>query len=173
MIAIAIRTESRPWTQALREGAVAGSVASVLSTIALAALGSHQNGSAVAPINTVSHWLWGDEALREDRPTLRHTLIGYLTQHAASVFWAALYARVYGHKREAKQLPNAIAGGIATAATAALIDYTVVPKRLTPGYENRLSPGGMVTTFAALAAGFAIGELLLGRVESRSLMRRW
>lgn len=149
------------WKKALREGTLGGSLASVLSTCVLAAAGARQAGSAAAPINATSHWLWGDESLHADRPTLRHTLVGYLTQHAASIFWATLYSRVYGHRDAAKRLPQAVAGGIATSVVAAVVDYAMVPKRLTPGYEHRVSIGAMVAIYAALAAGFALGAVLL------------
>lgn len=151
------------WKIALREGAVTGSVASVLSTAVLAVAGRREAGSAVAPVNAVSHWLWGDESFWIQRPTWRHTLTGYLTQHLASVFWAVLYSALYGHRPEAKRLPQAIAGGVATSAVACAVDYGVVPKRLTPGFEHRISSGGMVATYGALAAGIALGALLLGR----------
>lgn len=153
------------WAKALREGAVTGSLASLLSTAVLAAAGARQNGSAVAPINAVSHWLWGDESLRVDRPTLRHTLAGYLTQHAASIFWATLYSRIWGHRDTAKQLPQAVAGGVATSAIAYIVDYQLIPKRLTPGYEHRVSTGAMVAIYAALAAGFALGAVALQKDE--------
>jgi hypothetical protein len=156
-------TNGALWNQALREGAVAGTAASVLSTAALGALGAVQDGKVAAPLNAVSHWLWGDESLQRDRPSWRHTLVGYLTQHAASVMWATLYARVYGHRPEAKRLPNAIAGGIATSAVAYVVDYTITPKRLTPGYEHRLDGKGMLAVYAVLALGFAAGALALRR----------
>jgi hypothetical protein len=154
------------WNIALREGAIAGTLASIISTVLLAAAGKRQAGSAVAPTNAVSHWLWGDEALRAQAPSWRHTLAGYLTHHAACVFWAALYSRLYGHRDEAKTVPQALAGGIATSAVAYVVDYNMVPKRLTPGFEHRLSPGAMAATYATLAAGFALGALLSGRARS-------
>jgi hypothetical protein len=151
------------WKQALREGAVAGTAASMLSTAVLALVGRRQNGSAAAPVNAASHWLWGDEALRQDAWTWRHTLAGALTQQAASIFWATLYSALYGHRVEAKRLPEAVAGGIATSAAAYVIDYTVTPKRFTPGYEERLDGQGMLAVYGALAAGFAVGAVLLGQ----------
>jgi hypothetical protein len=156
---------TRPWTQALREGAVAGTVAGVLSTIVLGIVGKRQTGSVPAPINAASHWLWGDESLREDAGTMRHTLTGFLTQHGASIFWATLYSRLYGHRPEAKEWPQAVAGGIATSAAAYVIDYTITPKRLTPGYEHRLNGAGMLAVYAALAAGFALGAVALGSLQ--------
>lgn len=158
-----MRAQPATWMQALREGLVTGSVASVLSTAVLAALGVRRYDSAAAPINAVSHWLWGDESLRRDSASWRHTLPGVLTQHAASVLWATLYARLYGHRREAKSLPQALAGGIATSAVAYVVDYTITPRRLTPGYEHRLDGQGMLAVYAALALGFAAGAVALGR----------
>jgi len=149
-----------PWITALREGAVAGTVASIASTALLAAIGKRQAGSAVAPTNAVSHWLWGDDALRAQQPSLRHTLAGYLTHHAACIFWAALYSRLYGRREEAKTLPRALAGGVATSAVAYVVDYKMVPKRLTPGFEHRVSSGAMGAIYATLAVGFAMGALL-------------
>jgi len=151
------------WRTALREGAVTGSLASLLSTAVLVVAGRRQGGNAVAPVNAVSHWLWGDESLDAERLSWRHTATGYLTQHLASVFWAILYSLAYGHRREAKRLPQAVAGAVATSAVASFVDYQVVPERLTPGFEHRLSTGAMVTTYAALAAGLVLGALLLGR----------
>jgi hypothetical protein len=161
------------WKTAVREGALAGSLASILSTAVLATAGLRQAGSAVAPTNAVSHWLWGDESLRAQRPSLRHTLIGYVTHHLASIFWAALYSWLYGHRETAKSLPQAVAGGIATSAVACLVDYQFVPKRLTPGYEHRISTGAMVATYGALAAGFALGALLLHERSAPAAEIRW
>jgi len=146
--------------QSLREGAVAGTLGGLLSTAALALCGLRTNGSAVAPINAVSHWVWGDEAVVQDRPTLRHTITGLATQHAAAIFWAVLYSRLFGHRREAKDPVNAIAGGIATSAAAYVIDYTITPRRLRPGYEYRLDGKGMFAVYAALALGLAAGAIL-------------
>jgi hypothetical protein len=157
--------EAGSWSTALREGAVAGTVASVLSTAVLALSGWRQAGSAVAPTNAVSHWLWGDESLHAQKPSWRYTLTGYVTHHLASIFWATLYSRLHGHREDAKTVPQAVAGGVATSAVAYAVDYYMVPKRLTPGYEHRISAGAMLATYGALAAGFALGALLLERTR--------
>jgi hypothetical protein len=151
------------WTTALREGSVAGGAATLLSLAVLALAGRRENGSAVAPVNAVGHWLWGDEALRADEASLRHTGTGVVTHLAAGVFWAALYSRLWGQRPAAGSVPQAIAGGIATSAVAFAVDYGVVPKRLTPGFEHRLDAGAMLATYASLAAGLALGAVLLGR----------
>ena len=150
------------WNQTLREGIVSGTLAGLLSAAVLLVTSKRDTGSAVAAVNAESQWLWGNESLREDRPTLRHTLSGIVTHQLSTVFWATLYALVRGDRKAAHRVPQALLGGIATSAAAAAIDYTLVPKRLTPGFEHRLSTGSMVGVFAAIAAGIAIGTLLLG-----------
>ena len=152
------------WKTALREGSVAGTAATLLSLLVLAAAG-RQRGAAAAPVNAISHWLWGDESLHADRASLRHTAVGLLTHQAAAIGWATLYSRVHGHRPSAKQLPQALAGGVATSAVAFAVDYALVPKRLTPGYEHRLGSGAMLATYGSLAAGFALGALVLRALQ--------
>lgn len=149
------------WKRVLREGIVSGTLAGLFSAVVLVVTGKRETGSPVAAVNAESHWLWGDESLREDRPTLRHTLTGIVTHQLSTVFWATLYALVRGDRKAVHKVPEALLGGIATSAAAAAIDYTLVPKRLTPGFEHRLSTGSMVGVFAAIAGGIALGALLL------------
>lgn len=148
------------WKRKAGEGLLSGTLAGLFSAAVLLAAGKRENGSAVAPVNAESHWLWGDESLREDRPTLRHTLTGILTHQGSTVFWATLYALLRGRKA-VRTVPEALIGGLATSVAAAAIDYTLVPRRLTPGFEHRLSKGAMVGVFAAIAGGVALGALLL------------
>lgn len=149
------------WKRTLREGLLSGTLAGLFSAAVLLVTGKRETGSAVAPVNAESHWLWGDESLREDRPTLRHTLTGIVTHQLSTVFWATLYALVRGRRNAVRSVPQALLGGIATSAAAAAIDYTLVPRRLSPGFENRLSRSSMVGVFAAIAGGIALGALLL------------
>jgi hypothetical protein len=46
------------------------------------------------------------------------------------------------------------------AAIAAAVDYGMVPKRLTPGWEDVLSKRSIAVTYVALAAGLALGALV-------------
>ena len=148
---------------AVRTGLIAGAMASVVSTLALALAGRRETGSVVAPTNAISHWLWRGEAFAVDRPTLRHTVVGYAIHHLTSTFWAVLYAWLHGNRREAQTLPKAVAGATAAAAVACAVDYTVTPKRLTPGFEHRLSTGAMALVYGAFAIGLAAGCLAANR----------
>jgi hypothetical protein len=148
------------WKRAFREGLVSGSLASLLSAAWLVLTGDRRDRPA-APVNAVSHWLFGQRALHQDTPSFRYTATGYLIHHACSVFWAVLHARVWGARPEAKQPLPAIAGAVATAAVASLVDYQLTPKRLTPGFEHQLGRPQMLNVYACFALGLALGSVLM------------
>ena len=146
------------WKRALNRGVLSGTCASVLSTLALAARGRTETGSAVAPINAVSHWYWGDRATREDQPSFKYTVPGYLTHHATSIFWAVLFEKAFGGKLRGRPARTAAASA-ATAAVACFVDYQMTPKRLTPGFEHRLSKPSLFLVYLLFGAGLAVTEL--------------
>ena len=154
------------WKRALNRGVLSGTWASILSTLALAARGRSESG-ALAPINAVSHWYWGDHATREDRPSLKYTVPGYLTHHATSVFWAVLFEKTFGGALSGRPA-RTFAASAATATVACFVDYQLTPKRLTPGFEHRLSKTSLFLVYAAFAAGLAITEI----ARSTALVRR-
>jgi hypothetical protein len=151
------------WNRALREGLLAGSVASLLSAAALAVAGRREDGHSAAPVNAIAHWFWGRSAFRENHASLRHTLAGYLVHHSASVFWATLHARAWGARPEAARAGPAAAGAAAAAAVACFVDYRLTPERLTPGFEHRLSSRALLGVYACFALGLALGSMAARR----------
>ncbi len=147
------------WKRALDEAIISGSIASIASTVALAVAGRRENGHPAAPVNAISHWVWDREALYKDRTTARHTLTGYLVHHGASLFWATLHARAWGDRPQATQLAPALASATATAALACFVDLRLTPRRLTPGFEHRLSAKAMALVYASFAVGLAAGSM--------------
>lgn len=145
------------WKPVLSQGAVAGSLAALASTVALAMAGRRQAGSAAAPINAVSHWYWGDEAFQHKEADLSHTVVGYLTHHGAAVFWASLYAAVAHDQAQTRTVQGVLKGALATSALACFVDYRLTPKRLVPGYEQHLSRRALAGVYAAFAMGLAAG----------------
>jgi len=148
------------WNQAFREGLVSGSLASVLSAVYLAWAGQRR-GQPAAPMNAVSHWFFGDPALREREPSLLHTLTGYFIHHTASIFWGVLHAKAWGARPQAKAPIPAVAGAITAAGVACLVDYRLTPRRLTPGFEHQLGRPEMAKVYACFALGLAIGTLAM------------
>ncbi|MDB5932288.1 MAG: hypothetical protein JWR60_3995 [Polaromonas sp.] len=145
----------------LTQGALAGGLASLLSTAALAIAGRRQSGSAAAPINAVSHWYWGDEALHRQGTDLTHTGAGYLTHHGAATFWATVYAALASGRPALRTTPGVLMGAAATSAVACFVDFRLTPHRFTPGYEHRLSNTALAAVYAAFAVGLAAGAMAL------------
>ncbi|HEY9029163.1 MAG TPA: hypothetical protein VIO33_05765 [Burkholderiaceae bacterium] len=119
-------------------------------------------GHAAAPLNAVSHWWWPRRALREDRPSWRYTGNGLLVHVASSWWWAAIYAACRRLRRE-PTAANAVADAAAVGAAAALVDLKLVPERLTPGFERRLSSGSLAWVYVAFAVGLAVGGVIAAR----------
>ncbi|WP_149195658.1 hypothetical protein [Luteimonas suaedae] len=134
---------------------MSGSVASALSTLTLSWLCHRDGGALASGTNATSHWFWGETARYRDAPSLRHTLLGYAIHHASSVFWACGFERLAG--RRARPARIAAAAGL-TAALAYVVDYHVVPRRLTPGFERHLPASGMLATYVAFAVGLCLGS---------------
>jgi hypothetical protein len=148
------------WKEALREGLVSGSLASLFSASYLAIAGARR-GHPAAPVNAVSHWFLGDRALRQDEPSVVTTMGGYVTHHMASVFWAVLHAKAWGARPQAKTPLAAAAGAVTAAGVACFVDYQLTPKRLTPGFEHRLARPEMANVYACFALGLMVGSLLM------------
>ncbi|HSN33231.1 MAG TPA: hypothetical protein VLU41_11150 [Ideonella sp.] len=144
----------------LARTAASGSAASVLSIATLAARGRRDDASAWAPLNAPSHWLFGRRALRQDGASWRYSASGLVTHHLASLFWAWFYERLLGRRAG---LAGRVAGAALVTGTAALVDLTVVPARLTPGFEHRLSARSLALVYAAFALGLAAGSIALAR----------
>ena len=135
-----------------------GAVATAATTITVAALGKAEGGNAVAPINAVSHIVWGDEAASADQIDAAHTLPGLALNAAAITGWAGVHELLMP-RTGPRRLGQALVAGAAVAALAYVTDYHVVPERLTPGFEKRLSNKALFGVYAALALSLAAGSL--------------
>lgn len=139
-----------------------GMLAGTLSAAVLAWRGRAENRSAAAPLNAISHWLWGRPALHRNDTTLDHTAAGTAIHFLSSLFWAAAYEALCAARRRATPAA-AVADAAAVTAVAAVVDLRVVPERLTPGFERRLSNGSLALVYSSFAAGLAIAGLALRR----------
>jgi hypothetical protein len=140
-----------------------GTAASLLSMVALAMRGRAETGSAAAPFNAISHWLYGSRALRLDTADTRHTALGALVHFASSMFWGAVYDQLVCRREPPPPPAGLVAGAVGVAGLAAVTDFVLVPERLTPGFEHRLSQRSLVLTYALFAAGLALGALAAQR----------
>ncbi|HEY8579707.1 MAG TPA: hypothetical protein VIL72_07470 [Beijerinckiaceae bacterium] len=154
-----------PWVEAGGRALVSGAVASVLTTLALMALARAYGKRVHQPTNATSHWLHGRGAGRVEAVDAAHTAVGFATHHASAVFWALPFERWLTAR------PNATASEIAgaaavTAVVAAVVDYGVVPRRVSPGWEETLPPRAIAVVYGVLALGLAAGGLATQRMRA-------
>jgi hypothetical protein len=156
----------KTWREAARDAAVSGSLAGIATAAAAAVCGKLETGSAIAPLNAVSHVLWGDRAAKEESATLTETLPGLAINEGASFFWAACYEKTFGEAADRGNVGTAVLGGAAIALAAYITDYYLVPKRLTPGWEHRVSNKSLAAIYASLAASLPLRALFSQRWRS-------
>lgn len=141
-------------TRILTSGALAGSAAALVALIA----GRREAGSAAAPLNATSHIAWGDKAARRDDLSVKFTGTGAALHYGAAIFWAAIYEALPG---------PAPLRAAATSGLAYVTDYHVVPRRLTPGFELRLSGRSLAAIYLALGLGLCARDLLRTRQRAQ------
>ncbi|ODT67595.1 MAG: hypothetical protein ABS69_17600 [Nitrosomonadales bacterium SCN 54-20] len=157
----------KTWSSAILSGLVSGTVASVVSTVALSILGKAELGKFAAPVNGPSQWIWGRHAPYQDHFSLRYTLIGYAIHHAASIFWAIWYEKLRQQLPPAESAATILAPAVATTAAAYAVDFHFTPKRLTPGFEHRLSQPSLLIVYGTFALGLAMTVLLYRKPPRR------
>lgn len=148
----------------MKDSVITGSAAAAAAGAVVAWRGQHDSDSAIAPINATSHVAWGDEAAEVNHFTWQHTLPGVLINAGAGIWWGLVFQKLFGAQADRHGFIAAAVGSAATAALAYTVDYHLVPKRLTPGWEMRISPPSLLMSMCGLAAGLAIGAMLSRKV---------
>jgi len=143
---------------------MSGTLAGIATAATAAVAGRRETASYAAPLNATSHIAWGNVAALQDRPSVKYTLTGFLLNHAATTFWAAIYEKLVAPRADAPgaSLLRPLLGAAAVSAGAYITDYYLVPQRFTPGYEMRLSGRSLAAIYGMLALG----------LFARSLMQR-
>lgn len=166
----------KTWSQAVRNALISGAVASVASTISLSILGKVELGKSAAPVNGPSQWIWGRHAPYENRFSLRYTIVGYAIHHAASVFWAIWYEKLRQQLPSPESAATVLAPAVAATAAAYAVDFHFTPKRLTPGFENRLSKRSLLMVYGTFALGLAAAALAdryrAPRAKTRKIIKK-
>jgi len=136
------------WSSALAQGLRSGTTASVVTTLALIGCGKRELDDAAQPVNGPSQWTWGRHAPFVRGFSARYSVTGYVIHHAMSIFWAVFFERL--RPRDESLAVVGLAAGI-TAAVAYAVDFKVVPKRASPGFQATLSRPCLFATYAGFA----------------------
>ena len=138
----------------LLDGLKTGAALAATTTAALLYFSQRTRGSPWAGINAVAHVVSGNgRTARGFSP--RDTSVG-LAVHAASMLgWGLLYRAALS----VAGVRGVVPAGIATLAIG-FVDYELLPKRFSPGFERVLGPLGVGATFATLGATLALSDVL-------------
>jgi hypothetical protein len=145
--------DGRDSVRRFAEGAKLGAAAALTVTAAIAVAGKLENGDAWEPFNDVSHVLLGEEKSDCNGFNPQTSLLGLALNAAAMQFWAIPYRWIFG----TPGFPRSALTASAAAAIIYLIDYHLLPKRLAPGFERRLS-GGSILCIYAVALTFLLAH---------------
>lgn len=131
----------------------------VLTTFAVMAWGAIEQKSLFLPANAISHMVYGDDAFSEEpRPRLWGT--GLLLNGAAMIAWSCIAELMFFVFRTSPgEIVSSATISIVTTLLAMIVDFHVVPKRFTPGFERVLSRSALYATYATLALGFFLAAL--------------
>lgn len=150
----------RTLTEFVSDTTKTAAIVGTTTTVAAAIAGMAEGQSAAAPINAISHILWGDEAAGKDGLSLKYSAAGTALNGAAVAAWAGVYELLVGARVKEQGPVAPFAGGAAVAALAYVTDYHLVPRRLTPGFEKRLTTKSLFGIYATLAVGLGISGCL-------------
>lgn len=139
---------------------ISGTAASLISTAALALLARAEGKSALQPANATSHWYHGDSAAIHADGDVAHTAVGYGTHHASALFWALPF-QVWLEAQPPRSALELLRDASVMSAIAAAVDYGVVPRRVSPGWELVVSRKSMLVAYGAVALGLAGGALVV------------
>lgn len=131
-------------------------VTSLATSAALALFSKRELKRPAAAMNAVSHIFWGDKAFKRNEADWQHTFIGAALNSSAMMSWSAVGELL----PRPRSLWGAARNGILVSAAAYVTDFYLVPKRMTPGFEERLSQRALWSIYATLAGAYALSAAL-------------
>jgi hypothetical protein len=156
------------WKRVLRRSFTTAGLTGAATTLAAALCGWQEQHNAIAPLNAISHIAWGEEAAVQDEYSTKYTATGVVLNMAAMWSWSLIFEALRhaaGKGDKSRPVTHSVAGGALVSALAYVVDYHIVPKRLTPGLEDRLSSRSLLVIYIVLATSLAAGGLLSRRTE--------
>lgn len=127
-------------------------IATAATSAAIMFVSKRDTGSPWAAFNSICHMVDGDASELPSDFAPRETLLGAGLNASAIASWAVLYEWLLG----GVPLPSSAFWAALATAGIWVVDYRLVPKRFTPGFEKRLSKRSVALAYMALAATFAL-----------------
>src|ERR1700712_1212523 len=141
----------------LHRATLTGSAAAFSSALVAARLARSEGASIYAPLNAVTHCLWPRTAFFEQRPSVRYTATGAGVHWGSSIFWGVLFEALRGAEEDPARIVNA---AVLTVGVAYVVDYHVVPQRVTPGFEAHIPRSRFGWIYGALTLGLSAAAMV-------------
>ena len=151
-----------PPSDTLSRALISSALSAVATTAAALVLSAKDTGHAAAALNATSHMVWGEKVGKFDEADYQHTVVGGALNAGAVALWSTIHALFPKPESTLAKLRNAAF----VAAAAYVTDYYIVPKRMTPGFEKRLSKTSLFGMYAALAASLVLSDAAALEVKS-------
>jgi hypothetical protein len=139
----------------LLRSAKTAAIATITITAAIMLVSKRETGSQWAAINDICHMADGDEKDQPVEFAPRETPLGLGLNASAIATWALGYEYFLG----GVPLPSSAFWAALATTGIWIVDYRIVPKRYTPGFEKHLSPAAIAAVYATLAATLALSPL--------------
>ena len=116
---------------------------------------------ALEGVNAISHIFFDKQALGQANFSAKYTLSALLLNFGAMLGWAAVAeASFVLLKLPPREFTTSAMVAIVVSVMAYVVDFHVVPKRLTPGFELVISKRSLLIIYVGLAVAFFIGAML-------------
>ena len=128
-----------------------GLVAAAATAGALVGFGTARD-APVQPLNAIAHVIVGSRAFYVQSAHVVVTTVAVLTHLAAMALCGLAFTWAFGRWRDARLWVAAFG----FAALVALVDFVILPERLSPGFESVLTHGEVAVVYALMALAFAL-----------------
>jgi len=140
---------------------IAGVITMIAITFAITGFAYLEKKPALWPLGSIAHIVYGTRALEEKYPKPSFLLVGFMLNFAAMISWAGVAESFYFWlKIQPSNVLMTLVISVLTVILAFVTDFHIVPKRLTPGFENVLNPTSLRLVFVVFAVALFLAGLL-------------
>jgi hypothetical protein len=122
-------------------------------------------GTPVQPLNTLAHMVVGSRAFHVRSVDPLVTTMGMAVHVLSLVIWGLLFSLALAHARGIRLWATALV----FAALVAVVDFIVVPDRLSPGFDAMLTRGELIVLYGLLAIALAGSVVILSERSDRRI----
>lgn len=146
---------------------LSGMVSGLLMAVVVTAASRLRTGRSASGLNAVSHITWGSRASGQSQWSLRYTMTEFILNQVACLFWAGCYKAMRETRRPLTPA-QPVAHAITISLLAYVVDYHIVPSRVTPGFELVFPRAWFPSLYAGLAASLWAGAKFPSKHVRRS-----